>query len=243
MPAPARRVHAARVAAVAGGSALVLGLAGCTVKEPEPDLVNGKQLFAAKCGSCHALARAETRGTVGPNLDQAFVRDLRDGFKRDTIRGVVHQQILYPRRGSSMQPGLVKGQDAHDVAAYVAAVTARRGKDTGLLATAVKRVGAGKTAVAAKGQLQIDAAPGGELLFVTKTARSSPGRLTIRSKNASSVPHNIALEGGGVRAVGRVVQGGGVSQISVTVRPGTYTFYCSVQGHRQGGMLGRLVVD
>ena len=35
-----------------------------------PDLVSGKKLFASKCGSCHVLSRAGTKGTVGPNLDQ-----------------------------------------------------------------------------------------------------------------------------------------------------------------------------
>jgi uncharacterized cupredoxin-like copper-binding protein len=41
---------------------------------------------------------------------------------------------------------------------------------------------------------------------------------------------------------GEVVDSGGVSQVSVTLKAGTYTFYCSVQGHRAAGMLGKLVV-
>ena len=64
----------------------------------------------------------------------------------------------------------------------------------------------------------------------------------IKSKNDSSTPHNIALEGNGLDEKGEVVDSGGVSEVSVTLKVGTYTFYCSVQGHREAGMLGKLVV-
>jgi uncharacterized cupredoxin-like copper-binding protein len=39
-----------------------------------------------------------------------------------------------------------------------------------------------------------------------------------------------------------VVQGGGVSNFTVTVKPGKYQFYCTVAGHREGGMEGTLTV-
>ena len=57
------------------------------------------------------------------------------------------------------------------------------------------------------------------------------------------MPHNIAVEGNGVSEQGEVVQGGGVSEISFAAKPGTYTFYCSVPGHREGGMEGELTVQ
>jgi plastocyanin len=66
--------------------------------------------------------------------------------------------------------------------------------------------------------------------------------VTIRMKNASSVPHDIAITGGGVSQVGSVVSGGGVSTVSTTLKPGTYTFYCSVDGHEAAGMKGTLTV-
>ena len=71
--------------ALIAGASLLAGLGGCQAKQGAPDMVNGKKLFVGKCGSCHVLARANARGTTGPNLDQAFNRALHDGFKRDTI--------------------------------------------------------------------------------------------------------------------------------------------------------------
>lgn len=220
---------------------LVLGLAGCEVKQGRSDLVSGKKLFVGKCGSCHVLNRAETKGVTGPNLDQAFQRSLHDGFKRDTIKGVVYEQILYPNRNGTMPAKLVDGRDAEDVAAYVAKVVAAKGKDTGALATAVG--GTQKAlATASAGKLELDADPNGQLLFDAKAAQATAGPLTLTSKNASSIPHNIAIKGPGATAVGPIGQGGHVSTVSVTLKPGKYEFYCSVPGHEQAGMKGTLTV-
>jgi cbb3-type cytochrome c oxidase subunit III len=84
------------------------------------DAQNGAALFTAKCGACHVLAAAGTQGTVGPNLDDAFGPSRQQGFKQSTIQNVVLLQIRQP--SPPMPASLVKGQDAQDVAAYVAAV-------------------------------------------------------------------------------------------------------------------------
>lgn len=120
--------------------ALVLAVAGCggPAQGDDADLLNGKRLFIGEgtCGSCHTLARAGTRGTQGPNLDAAFVNAREEGMGESVIEGVVHEQIKYPLRSSIMKPDLVTGQDARDVAAYVAHAAAKPGEDTGLLASA-----------------------------------------------------------------------------------------------------------
>jgi cytochrome c len=84
----------------------------------------GKELFVANCGSCHTLADAATAGTVGPNLDQAFGYSCRQGFAEDTVYSIVHDQIDLAQ--GAMPADIVTGQDAVDVAAYVASVA---GKD------------------------------------------------------------------------------------------------------------------
>jgi mono/diheme cytochrome c family protein len=123
---------------LAAGFAVMLAAAGCAsnIKHPTGNLVSGKVQFQKNCGSCHTLAHANTSGTTGPNLDDAFRQDRADGVKSTSIQGLVDYWIRYPNTQGVMPKGIVTGQDAQDVAAYVAAVAARPGKDTGSLATA-----------------------------------------------------------------------------------------------------------
>src|SRR6185312_1144685 len=86
----------AAIAAIAAIGATVLVGCGSDVKGDQADLVYGKQLFVQRCGACHALACAGMRGTVGPNLDDAFAESLSVGFKCSVVRGVVKQQVEYP---------------------------------------------------------------------------------------------------------------------------------------------------
>jgi mono/diheme cytochrome c family protein len=119
-------------AVLVAAAALPLGACG----RDEPDLTNGKALFTQECGTCHVLGRAGTQGQTGPNLDTAFRTALGAGENRETVEGIVHRQILHPRQNSAMPAGLVEGDDARDVAAYVAYATARAGEDEGALAQA-----------------------------------------------------------------------------------------------------------
>lgn len=228
---------------------LAAGVSACESDNvpKDADLIAGKKAFAQKCGSCHVLNRVGTKGMQGPNLDAAFRQSLSDGFGRDTIRGVVFDQILHPaavRKDSPayMPPKLVTGKLAFDVASYVAAVAARPGKDEGKLLTAVPAAGAGKPVAAKNGKLELPADPDGQLAYITKQASAPTGELTIDSKNDASIPHDIAIEGKGVSEQGETVQGGGTSKISVSLKPGSYEFFCTVSGHREGGMEGTLTV-
>ena len=220
--------------------------AGCGLKGGESDLVAGKTAFVEKCSSCHVLERADARGVAGPNLDEAFRQSLADGFGRDGIKGAVLEQIdnpaILPKDSRAyMPPDLAKGQEADDIAAYVAASVARPGEDTGLLAEAGRPKGGGKPVVAEGGTLTIPATA--QLAYEADKATAKAGKLTIESPNPSGTPHNIAIEGGGLDEKGKVVTNNGVSTISATVKKGEYTFYCSVPGHKEGGMLGKLTVE
>lgn len=102
------------------------------------DISNGEKLFktTAQCAACHTLAAAGSTATVGPNLDAAFAGDRAQHFKQSTIQNIVLDQI---RLGSGplstgksktdlatqMPANLVTGQDAQDVAAYVASVAGK----------------------------------------------------------------------------------------------------------------------
>ncbi|MGZ4270376.1 MAG: plastocyanin/azurin family copper-binding protein [Solirubrobacteraceae bacterium] len=233
------RLRAGLAIVVVGLSAVVLSACSTRAGGGNPNVVAGKQLFVSKCGSCHTLARADTKGNVGPNLDEAFQQPLKNGFGRSGIEGLVHGWILHPNSAGVMPAGIVTGQQAHDVASYVAKVVAKGGKDTGLLATAVKKAGGGQPAVAKNGTVQIDADPTGQLAFVTNLATAPPGKLTVKMANKSSTPHDIVIDGKGA---GKQVTNGGISSFTASFTAGTYTYYCSVPGHRAAGMEGKLTV-
>lgn len=238
------RRRGAAFAAIAATVATALAGCGDNVKGDRADLVHGKQQFVARCGGCHTLARAGTRGSVGPNLDNAFAQSLQDGFKRDTVEGVVKEQILYPSSAGTMPAKVVTGQTAVDVAAYVATSAAKPGKDEGTLATAV-RAPEQRAAAAEGGRLEIDADPNGQLAYLVSRATATPGALEIDSRNDATIAHDIALQDGTAGAQlgkGATVSNGGVSRVSVNLRPGTYTFYCTLPGHREAGMKGTLTV-
>ena len=114
-------------------AALIVALASaCGTGGPAGggDATRGKKLFVAeaRCGSCHTLKDAGSRGAVGPNLDDSFMRPKEEKFKQSAIQNVVLDQIRYPTTGSGMPADLVEGQDAKDVSAYVALCAASTDK-------------------------------------------------------------------------------------------------------------------
>jgi plastocyanin len=78
--------------------------------------------------------------------------------------------------------------------------------------------------------------------FTTKTLRASHGKVTVKMLNVSSTKHGIAVEGHGVDKDGKIVGKNKTSAVTVTLKKGTYTFYCPVPGHRAAGMVGKLIV-
>jgi plastocyanin len=90
-------------------------------------------------------------------------------------------------------------------------------------------------------QLTLQADPS-QLKFNTNKLTAKAGKVTITMTNPSPLQHDIALKGG-VNAKGAVVGQGGKSTLTVTLKPGKYTFYCSVDSHESAGMNGELDVS
>jgi plastocyanin len=103
----------------------------------------------------------------------------------------------------------------------------------------------GGTASAGGGSKVALKADASALKFDKKTATAKAGAVTMTMVNPSGgqTPHAIAVEGNGVDKDGKVAQPGGTSTVSVKLKPGKYTFYCPVDGHRKAGMQGTLTVN
>jgi cytochrome c551 len=80
---------------------------------------SGRDIFAQRCATCHTLAAANAVGKVGPNLDQ-LVGGLDPKGQKAFILNAIQQGRAQGR--GQMPAGLVDGQDAQNVAAFVAAV-------------------------------------------------------------------------------------------------------------------------
>jgi plastocyanin len=98
---------------------------------------------------------------------------------------------------------------------------------------------------AAASALSLAADPGGALKFTSTSLTAKAGKVTITFTNMSPVMHNLTIEQG---TSGSVVGAtptfkGGTKTLTVKLKPGTYTFFCSVPGHRDAGMKGTLTVS
>lgn len=97
----------------------------------------------------------------------------------------------------------------------------------------------------ASGTVRLTADPGGALKFAQTAASAKAGTVTLVMNNPSSagVQHGISVEGNGIDKTGPIVSPGKAATLSVNLKPGTYTFYCPFDGHKQAGMIGKLTVQ
>ncbi len=91
--------------------------------------------------------------------------------------------------------------------------------------------------------LALAADPGGALAFDQTTLEAPAGTVTIDFTNDSSTPHNVTVDGPNVEdeATDTITQSSATLTLA-DLQPGTYTFYCSVDGHRAAGMEGTLTI-
>jgi plastocyanin len=92
------------------------------------------------------------------------------------------------------------------------------------------------------GELRLAADPSGQLKFDKSSLNAKAGTVAIAMTNASPVAHDVSIEGAGVDEKGKVVKDGGTSTVRAKLKAGSYTFYCSVDAHRQAGMKGTLTI-
>ena len=91
--------------------------------------------------------------------------------------------------------------------------------------------------------LKFEADPNGELAYTTTSATAKAGKVTIDFNNPQSLTHDVAIEdSSGGEVGGTELIADSSDSATVDLKPGTYTFYCSVPGHREAGMEGTLTV-
>jgi plastocyanin len=90
--------------------------------------------------------------------------------------------------------------------------------------------------------LDIEAASSG-LAYASDTATAKAGKVTVDFTNPQPLTHDVAIEDSSGKTIGKteLVAEGSDSAV-VDLKPGEYTFYCTVPGHREAGMEGTLTV-
>jgi plastocyanin len=91
--------------------------------------------------------------------------------------------------------------------------------------------------------VKLEADPNGALAYTSDQVSTSAGEVTIDFNNPQSLPHDVAIESSDGETVAQTdVISDDSATTSVDLKPGTYTYYCTVPGHREAGMEGTLTV-
>src|SRR3954451_2893521 len=91
--------------------------------------------------------------------------------------------------------------------------------------------------------LKFQADPNGELAYTTNSATAKAGKVTVDFNNPQELTHDVVIEDSSGKEVGGTeLIASGSDSTTVSLKPGTYTYFCSVPGHREAGMEGKLTV-
>lgn len=137
--------------------------------------------------------------------------------------------------------------------ALAAAALAACGDDNGTTTTETETGGEAANGAAAGGAagaggkggatLEFKADPGGELAYTTEKATAEAGKVMIDFTNPQTITHDVAIEAPDGELVGKTdIITESSATTTVDLKPGEYTFYCTVPGHREAGMEGTLAV-
>ena len=284
-----RKVLLTMIAAIAlAGVAAGCGTEKIQVAQTNPNHT-GAELFNQRCSGCHTLSYAATWGSAsnpraaeainGPNFNVRCERPV--------------DRVLYAIKnggfsGAIMPQNIVVGQQAVEVAKFVATYAGRQAKGApGVSNCEQQSLGSvtpynaaasapktstttpvnpttsttpttttpaktsttatptsGKSGAGAGASISQSADPNGQLKFTKNSLSAKPGKVTVDFTNKSPVPHNMVIQQGtNGSVIGKTPTfSGGSKTFTVTLKPGKYTFYCSVPGHRQAGMQGTLTV-
>ncbi len=102
----------------------------------------------------------------------------------------------------------------------------------------------GQSGASGGSTVDFEADPGGELAYTTTEASAKAGKVTIDFNNPQGLTHDVAIENASGEMVAKTdLIAGEETSTTTKLKPGTYTFYCTVPGHREAGMEGTLTVE
>lgn len=81
------------------------------------------------------------------------------------------------------------------------------------------------------------------LTYNAKVLKAKAGKVTSRYANSSGIDHNVRIRLGTKQIGGTKTLTKGTTSVTLTLRKGTYSFYCSVDSHEKAGMKGTLKVS
>jgi len=86
-------------------------------------------------------------------------------------------------------------------------------------------------------------APSSGLKYNTTVLRAHPGKIKLVFTNKSTLKHNVRIESGETELGGTKTIGKQRTIAYISLKKGTYNFYCTVPGHEAAGMKGKLIVS
>jgi plastocyanin len=228
-----------------------------------------QQLFQTNCGACHTLAAGGTDGVVGPNLDVLLASGPES---KQVVDGNCARVLSAVEGGVAgrMPAGILQGQDAKLVenfvarnAAYVNPASTTGGSSSTTVSASQVNCGApsapskqpspskpskakkppAPAPSAAPSTLTVAADPTGQLAYQQTSLSTKAGSVKVDFTNQAPLQHDFCVQSqsGGQLGCTPVIQGASTSK-TFNLKVGTYTFYCSVDGHEAAGMKGTLTV-
>jgi plastocyanin len=96
----------------------------------------------------------------------------------------------------------------------------------------------------ASSAVDVSADPSGQLAFQESSVTAKAGDVSVNFTNDSSTTHDVCLQSSSGDQLGCTdqISGSSASKDFGTLKPGTYTYYCSVDGHEAAGMKGTMTV-
>jgi plastocyanin len=108
-------------------------------------------------------------------------------------------------------------------------------------ATTTSTAAGGGGAAGGASTVDISTPSGTELAYDQKSVTAKAGSVTIDFKNNESISHDVAVEDSSGQTIGQTdLISSGTANTTVNLTAGTYTFFCTVPGHREAGMVGTL---